>query len=65
MTAESNDGQGREQQRAIFIANMQRQVEQAQANGQSPEQIRALTVALAHAEMQRQMPRMIANSRSW
>lgn len=65
MTSESNDEQTQAQQRAAFIANMKRALEQAQANGQSPEQIRALTSTLAHAEMQRQMPQIIAKTRSW
>ena len=65
MSSEPDDEQARAQKREAHIADMKSRMEQIQASGQSPEQIREQVAALAHEEMQRQMPEIIAKTRSW
>ena len=65
MSAETDDEQAREHAREAFIASMKTRVERAQASGQSPEEIRKQAAAFAREEMQRQLPRIAARTRSW
>lgn len=65
MSPETDDEQGREHAREAFIANMKSRMEQAQASGQSPEEIRKLAAAFAREESQRQLPQIVARTRSW
>jgi hypothetical protein len=57
--------QARERARAALIAGMKTRVEQAQASGQSPEQIRDLLSAFAKEESRRQMPELTARVTAW
>ncbi|HEX7605331.1 MAG TPA: hypothetical protein VF348_01385, partial [Usitatibacter sp.] len=61
MTREPEDEQARE----AFIASMKSRMEQAQASGQSPEQIREQMAAFAREESRRQLPQTVAKVRSW
>lgn len=65
MSPGADDEQAREQTREAFIANMKSRLEQAQASGQSPEEIRKQAAAFAREESQRQLPQIIARTRSW
>jgi hypothetical protein len=57
--------QNQEKAREAFIADMKTRVEQAQASGQSPEQIREQVRAYARAEARQQIPQIAARARSW
>jgi hypothetical protein len=65
MSPEADDEQAREQTREAFVAKMKRRMEEAQASGQSPEEIRKQLAALAREESRRQLPQTIARARSW
>ena len=65
MSSTHDDEQSQEQEREAFIAGMKTRLEQAQASGQSPEQIREQATAYAQAEAHQQAPQVIARARSW
>lgn len=65
MSVETNDEQDRAREREAFIAGMKSRMEQAQASGQSPEEIRKLAGAFAREESRRQMPQIVSRARSW
>jgi hypothetical protein len=60
-----DDARAREHAREAFIADMKRRFEQAQAGGQSPEQLRELVTASAKEESRRQLPEVTARMTAW
>ena len=65
MSSDRDEEQVREKEREEFIAGIKTRLEQAQASGQSPEQIREQALAYAHEEAQQQVPLVVARTRSW
>lgn len=65
MEPATDDERAREPAREAFIAAMRSRIEQAQASGQSPEQIRKQTATYAREEVQRQIPQLVSRARSW
>ncbi|MDD4880535.1 MAG: hypothetical protein PHR30_01985 [Gallionellaceae bacterium] len=65
MSSTQDDESSQEQAREAFIAGMKTRIEQAQASGQSPEQIQMLAAAYAREEMQRQLPQAMSRAKSW
>jgi hypothetical protein len=65
MTSTPEDDPSTNKSREAFLAGMKNRLEQAQASGQSPEQIRALASSYARDEMQRQVPQVVARARAW
>lgn len=65
MGPEPEDERKQEQMREAFIESMKARLEQAQARGQSREQIQELTTAYASEVIRRQIPRFVYQTRSW
>ena len=65
MTSPSDEKEAQEKKREAFIASMKKRLEQAQANGESPEQIRKEFTARAREETGQQIPQVAARVRSW
>lgn len=65
MSSTPDDERDQEQAREAFIASMKTQLEQAQASGQTPEQIRELASTYARKEMRQQIPLITTKVRSW
>ena len=65
MSPTPEDDPSANESREAFLAGMKTRLEQAQASGQSPEQIRALASSDARAELQRQAPQTVARARAW
>lgn len=64
MNSTGDDQQGPDRQGEAFAAEMKRRMEQAQARGDSPEQIRAQASAYAHQVARERAPDTIAKGRS-
>ena len=60
-----DDEQAREKAREAFLAGMKTRLEQAQASGQSPEQLEELVSAFAKAAQRRQLPEATSRIRAW
>jgi hypothetical protein len=60
MTSPSDEKEAQERKHEAFIASMKKRLEQAQANGESPEQIRKEFTARAREEAGQQMPKIAA-----
>jgi hypothetical protein len=58
------DDQQENKEREAFVAEMKRRMEQAQARGESPEQIREQAAAYAHEAARQEAPRTVAKARS-
>ena len=65
MSSTPEDDPSANESREAFLAGMKTRLEQAQASGQSSEQVRALASSYAREEMQRQAPLVVARARSW
>ncbi|MCX7054945.1 MAG: hypothetical protein NTU56_12180 [Proteobacteria bacterium] len=65
MSSTPEDDPSANESREAFLAGMKTRLEQAQASGQSSEQIRALASSYARDEIQRQAPQVVARARSW
>jgi len=65
MSSTRDEEQAQEKARGAFIAGMKTRLEQAEARGQSPEQIREQATAYAREEARRQVPQVAAKARSW
>ena len=65
MSSNHDEEQDQEKEREAFIAGMKTRIEQAQASGQSPEQIREQALAYAREEARQQVPQVAAKARSW
>ena len=65
MNSVPDDKRIQEQAREAFIAGMKDRIEQAQASGQSPEQIKQQVAAYANAEARRQVPQIVSRFHSW
>ena len=65
MSSTPEDDPSANESREAFLAGMKTRLEQAQASGQSSEQIRAQASSYAREEMQRQAPQVVARARSW
>jgi hypothetical protein len=65
MSSTSDEEQDPEKERDALIANMKTRIEQAQASGQSPEQIREQIIASAREEAPQQVQQIVAKTRSW
>ena len=65
MPAVGRAEQNKEKEREAFIAGMKTRLEQAQASGQSPEQIREMVLAHAREEARQQVPQVAVQARSW
>jgi len=61
----SNHNPSQEQANEQFVAAMKARLEQARADGQSPEQMQQLAMALGHKEAARRAPQVVAQVRSW
>ena len=64
-SAPNDDQQIQEQAREAFIASMKTRIEQAQASGQSPKQMREQTAVYARDEIHQQIPQLVSQARSW
>jgi hypothetical protein len=65
MSSTPGDEPTPKESREAFLAGMKTRLEQAQASGQSPEQIQALVSSVARNEIERQAPQVVAQARSW
>ena len=65
MKAPAQDEQDPEKAREAFLAGMKARLEQGQAAGQSPEQMRESVMSFAHEEGRRQIPHLTSQVRSW
>ncbi len=63
MSSTSNDSD-RDRERDALAAEMKRQMEQAKARGDSPEQMREQALAYAHEAARQRAPRTVARGRS-
>ncbi|MBL0141843.1 MAG: hypothetical protein IPP91_07165 [Betaproteobacteria bacterium] len=65
MTAPPGDGKDLERAGEAFAADMKARLEQGQADGLSPDQLREQLMAHARDEARRQAPQVAAKVRSW
>jgi hypothetical protein len=65
MSTKSDEERAREKSRDAFVAGMKRRIDEAQASGKTPEQIREQATAYARAEARQQVPQAAAMARSW
>jgi hypothetical protein len=65
MNTKNRKEQSQDESRDAFIANMKKRVEEAQASGQSTEQIREQIASSARAESRKRAPQTAAQARSW
>jgi hypothetical protein len=65
MSPTRDEEEAQEKKRDAFIASMKTRLEQAKANGESPEQIRKEFTASAREESRKQAPQLAAQARSW
>lgn len=65
MSSAPDDERDRVQTRQDFAARMRARIEQAEASGQSPEQIKEEAAAFAREEARRQLPALTGQVRSW
>jgi hypothetical protein len=65
ITLPNDDKKAQEKKREAFITSMKTRLEQAQANGESPEQIRKEFTAQVREEAGQQAPQIAAQARSW
>jgi hypothetical protein len=65
MNSNRDEEQDKEKERDAFLAGMKTRIEQAQASGQTPEQIREQVLAHAREEARQQVPQVAAKARSW
>ena len=65
MPSPSNENRSQRQGQQAFVADMKARLEQARAEGQSPEQIQQLAMRLAHADAGRRTTQVVGQVRSW
>lgn len=65
MSSPLEEKDAQEKKRDAFVAEMKTRIEQAQASGESPEQMKKELTAYAHEEARQQAPQVAAQARSW
>lgn len=65
MPSPSDHNPSQEQANEQFVAAMKARLEKAQADGQSPEQMQQLAMALGHTEAGRRATKVVTQVHSW